>query len=305
MSIATPPTRCPVRRSQRASAMLPWWLGLLATTCAWTRPPTSARSPRMSPALWRTNSSGQRSSPPDQTVVGEHQGRVEVGTLCQPPGPERLRLAHEAEGPRRGQLAGERVRRDVVAPRLAADQRMRPLDRRREAERRRRRHDVGGIALGELERRGDPVDHRIARLVGDARRAQRRQVRAGTTRRRSAAPGPFELDGQIVELERGRRGEQVLHRLDRAGRFAERGAPLGGPHLREPRGHLAARRGGPPAGRRSPAPARRPTHRAVTCAPVCRPMPSMVASRASVRLGIPSSSSATRLSSSPTIGARR
>ncbi len=38
---------------------------------------------------------------PDQTVVGEYQGRVEVGTLGQAPGPERLRLAHEAEGPRR------------------------------------------------------------------------------------------------------------------------------------------------------------------------------------------------------------
>src|SRR3989440_550384 len=64
MSILGAPPRCAARVSARARAMLPPWLGRVATMWARTRPPVSTRSPRMSAALWRTNSSGQRSSPP-------------------------------------------------------------------------------------------------------------------------------------------------------------------------------------------------------------------------------------------------
>ena len=164
MSIATSPSRCAVRVSQRASAMLPWWLGLVAITWAWIRPPTSARSPRMSAALWRTNSSGQRSARvADQPVVGQHQRGVERRAERQPAGAERLRLAQEAERARPGQLAGELLRRDVVGAALAADQRVGPLDRGREPERAGRGHHVARVALGELKRRGHAVDHRLAR----------------------------------------------------------------------------------------------------------------------------------------------
>ena len=100
-----------------------------------------------------------------------------------------------------------------------------------------RRHDVGGVALGELERRHDPVDHGVARLVDDARLLEGRQVgleRSVADRRL----GAVQLDDQVVELERGGRGEQVLDGLDRAGRITQRGAPLGGADLREPRRHL-------------------------------------------------------------------
>src|SRR5207247_2162225 len=64
MSILGAPPRCAARVSARARAMLPPWLGRVATMWARTRPPVRTRSPRMSAALWRTNSSGQRSSPP-------------------------------------------------------------------------------------------------------------------------------------------------------------------------------------------------------------------------------------------------
>ena len=35
--------------------------------------------------------------------------------------------------------------------------------------------DVGGVALGQLERRGDPVNDRLARLLRDARASQQRR----------------------------------------------------------------------------------------------------------------------------------
>ena len=58
------PVRRDARASARANAMLPLWLGRSATTCARMRAPVSARSPMMSAALWRRNSSGQRSWAP-------------------------------------------------------------------------------------------------------------------------------------------------------------------------------------------------------------------------------------------------
>src|SRR5690349_182692 len=64
MSILGGPARRAARASARARAILPPWLGRVAMMWARTRPPVSARSPRMSAALWRTNSSGQRNWPP-------------------------------------------------------------------------------------------------------------------------------------------------------------------------------------------------------------------------------------------------
>ena len=60
----------------------------------------------MSPALWRTNSSGQRSvASPTRPSSDSTSESVERRAQGQPPGPERLDLAHEAEGARRRQLA--------------------------------------------------------------------------------------------------------------------------------------------------------------------------------------------------------
>src|SRR2546426_547663 len=58
------PKRCAVRDRARARATLPPWLGRVAMTWARMRAPVRARSPTMSAALWRTNSSGQRNWPP-------------------------------------------------------------------------------------------------------------------------------------------------------------------------------------------------------------------------------------------------
>src|SRR2546430_1999806 len=64
MSIVGAPVRWAARDNVRASATFPLWLGRVATMWARIRAPVSARSPTMSAALCRTNSSGQRSVPP-------------------------------------------------------------------------------------------------------------------------------------------------------------------------------------------------------------------------------------------------
>ena len=64
MSIAGRPVRLAARSRARASATFPVWLGRVAMMCARIRAPVSARSPTMSAALCRTNSSGQRNRPP-------------------------------------------------------------------------------------------------------------------------------------------------------------------------------------------------------------------------------------------------
>ena len=71
---------------------------------------------------------------PDQTVVGEDQGGLQVGTLRQTPGSKRFGLPHEAEGTRPRQLPREHVGGDVVAAGLATDERVRPLDGGRQPE---------------------------------------------------------------------------------------------------------------------------------------------------------------------------
>ena len=130
----------------------------------------------MSPALCRTNSSGQRSSPP--TRPSSESIRWTPGRhLRQTPGSKCFGLPHEAEGTRRRQVPRERVGGDVVAAGLATDERVRPLDGGRQPEPCRPARDVGRIALGQLEGRGDPVDHRIAGLVGDAGLLQGREIR--------------------------------------------------------------------------------------------------------------------------------
>ena len=88
--------------------MLPWWLGLVAMMCARIRPPISARSPTMSRRLVAHElvRPAQRAAHHDPSVR-QHE-RAPSRALDQPPGPQRLGLAREAEGAGRRQLPRER-----------------------------------------------------------------------------------------------------------------------------------------------------------------------------------------------------
>ena len=90
---------------------------------------------------------GPAQLPAHEAVFGQHERGVERGAERQAPGPQGIRLVQEAERPRPGELAAERLRRNVVAPRLSADQRMRPLDRGREPKRLGRCHDVARVGF--------------------------------------------------------------------------------------------------------------------------------------------------------------
>src|SRR5205809_264876 len=170
MSILGAPPRCAARVSARAKAMLPPWLGRVATMWARTRPPVSARSPRMSAALWRTNSSGQRSSPP----------------LARPRSSSTIALALDA--PLIRPLAWSAAT-SLVNPKVRAGAR--------------ERFEVGLDAA-----------------------VQNRRL------------GARELDGEIVDLVRRHRGEQVFHGVDRGLTLADGGAPLDRLDLRQPRRDL-------------------------------------------------------------------
>src|SRR5687768_8536505 len=208
MSRIRPPLRSAVREIIRATATLPWWLGRLATTWARTRPPTRARSPRISPALWRTNSSGQRSGPPISSV-----SESTTAESIEPPlsSPRSLSASTSWENPKvRARARSLRKLSPVMSQQPVC-----------------RRDHITRFALGDGERAGDPVGGRVSREGPDAGRVER--VQPGLERPvEDGRLGTVELDDQVVEVEGHDRREEVLHRVNGGVAPADGGAPLGG-----------------------------------------------------------------------------
>ena len=84
-----PPSRCPVRAMARASATLPWWLGRVGDDVRLDPPADEGQVADEVAALWRTNSSGQRSVVPTTPVVGEDDCVLVVAPWVKPLGLER------------------------------------------------------------------------------------------------------------------------------------------------------------------------------------------------------------------------
>ena len=120
---------------------------------------------------------GPAQLPTDETVVREHEGRLESGAEGQASGAQCIGLMKEAERARSRELPAERFGRNIIAARLATDQRMTPLDGCREPKRLGRGHDVARVGLRELEWSRHAVHDGIAGLLGDSGRLQRFEIR--------------------------------------------------------------------------------------------------------------------------------
>ena len=77
---------------------------------------------------------GPTQRPTDEPILGEDESGFHGCAQRQAPSPKRVGLAQKPEGARRGQLTGKSRRGDVVGAGLSADERMIPLDRRRQPE---------------------------------------------------------------------------------------------------------------------------------------------------------------------------
>ena len=127
-----------------ANAMLPEWLGRSATIWASSLPPRSARSPTMSPTLWRRNSSSNRRPSSFRTPSSSRTTEFSSDDpRASPRCPQGIGVRHEPERPRRREIGPERGSGDVEGAVLATDRRVGEVDGRRDPEPLRRNRHVG------------------------------------------------------------------------------------------------------------------------------------------------------------------